>query len=80
MRFDGGLRFGNILEDMDAICGSVAYQHCDDGDKETYPLHLVGFFLLRLWLEFVGSNCIWSVCVQIALEMCVLELYLEYLC
>ena len=41
LRFDGGLRFGNILEDMDAITGSVAYLHCNDGNPDTRPLHIV---------------------------------------
>lgn len=28
----GGLRFGKLLEDLDAVAASVAYLHCDDAD------------------------------------------------
>lgn len=28
----GGLRFGKLLEDLDALAASVAYLHCDDAD------------------------------------------------
>lgn len=41
LRFDGGLRFGNMLEDMDAVTGSCAYFHCHDGNPNTKPLHIV---------------------------------------
>jgi len=27
IRFDGGVRFGKLLEDMDAIAGNVAFMH-----------------------------------------------------
>ena len=33
----GTLRVGRLLEDMDALAGSVAYLHVDDGDPETAP-------------------------------------------
>ncbi|GAQ88735.1 Acyl-CoA thioesterase [Klebsormidium nitens] len=35
------MRVGRLLEDLDAIAGSVAFQHCSDNDPETRPLLLV---------------------------------------
>lgn len=37
----GELRFGKILEDIDAFAGNISYFHCDDDDPETEPLTLV---------------------------------------
>mmetsp|Transcript_22483 Transcript_22483/g.54939 ORF Transcript_22483/g.54939 Transcript_22483/m.54939 type:complete len:343 (+) Transcript_22483:30-1058(+) len=37
----GMVRFGKILEDLDALAGTVAYLHCDDNDPSTYPNVLV---------------------------------------
>lgn len=28
----GGLRFGKLMEDLDALAASIAYRHCDDAD------------------------------------------------
>ncbi len=37
----GQLRFGKLLEDLDAFAGTIAYKHCDDLDAGTAPLTLV---------------------------------------
>jgi len=37
----GQLRFGKLLEDLDAFAGTIAYKHCDDLDATTAPLTLV---------------------------------------
>ena len=39
VRFDGGIRFGKILEDMDALAGNIMLLHCDNYDK--YPKKFV---------------------------------------
>ena len=44
----GTLRVGRLLEDMDALAGSVAYLHVDDGDPETAPPILVTASMERL--------------------------------
>lgn len=31
----GAVRIGKLLEDLDSMAGTVAYQHCDDGDSRT---------------------------------------------
>ena len=37
----GNLRVGRIFEDLDALAGNIAFQHCDDGDSDTIPPLLV---------------------------------------
>jgi acyl-coenzyme A thioesterase 9 len=37
----GSIRFGKILEDLDALAGSISYVHCDDGRNDTPPLTIV---------------------------------------
>jgi acyl-coenzyme A thioesterase 9 len=37
----GTIRIGKILEDLDALAGSIAYVHCDDGLDDTPPLTIV---------------------------------------
>ncbi|KAJ3101395.1 Acyl-coenzyme A thioesterase 9, mitochondrial [Phlyctochytrium planicorne] len=37
----GSIRIGKIMEDLDALAGSVAYRHCDDGRDDTPPLTIV---------------------------------------
>ncbi|KAI8801508.1 HotDog domain-containing protein [Cladochytrium replicatum] len=37
----GGIRIGKILEDLDALSGSVAYSHCDDHEPYTPPMRIV---------------------------------------
>ncbi|KAI8850839.1 HotDog domain-containing protein [Chytridium lagenaria] len=37
----GSIRIGKVLEDLDALAGSVAYRHCDDGRDDTPPLTIV---------------------------------------
>ncbi|KNE61261.1 hypothetical protein AMAG_07004 [Allomyces macrogynus ATCC 38327] len=37
----GGLRIAKLLEDLDALAGSISYTHCDDGTPETPPLTIV---------------------------------------
>ena len=44
----GTLRVGRLLEDMDALAGSVAYLHVDDGYPETAPPILVTASMERL--------------------------------
>jgi acyl-coenzyme A thioesterase 9 len=44
----GTLRVGRLLEDMDALAGSVAYLHVDDGKPETAPPILVTASMERL--------------------------------
>lgn len=41
LRWDGGIRYGLILEDMDALAGNVAHTHADDDDVDTKLLHIV---------------------------------------
>ncbi|KAJ3155270.1 Acyl-coenzyme A thioesterase 9, mitochondrial [Geranomyces michiganensis] len=42
------IRIGKILEDLDALCGSIAYLHCDDGRADTAPLKIVTASLDRI--------------------------------
>ncbi|KAJ3211219.1 Acyl-coenzyme A thioesterase 9, mitochondrial [Clydaea vesicula] len=44
----GHIRFGKILEDLDAMAGSVAYAHCDDLRDDTPPLTIVTASLDRI--------------------------------
>ena len=37
----GGVRFGDLFEDMDALAGNVSFKHADDGNPATRPLLLV---------------------------------------
>jgi acyl-coenzyme A thioesterase 9 len=37
----GAVRFGKLMEDLDAFAGSVAFLHCDDGLEHTMPQRLV---------------------------------------
>ena len=37
----GYVRMGIILEDLDALAGTVAFNHCDDANPATRPLLLV---------------------------------------
>ncbi|KAJ3417340.1 Acyl-coenzyme A thioesterase 9, mitochondrial [Chytridiales sp. JEL 0842] len=37
----GTIRIGKILEDLDALAGSIAYVFCDDGRDDTPPLTIV---------------------------------------
>eukprot|EP01098_Paradermamoeba_levis_P008181 TRINITY_DN3389_c0_g1_i2.p1 TRINITY_DN3389_c0_g1~~TRINITY_DN3389_c0_g1_i2.p1 ORF type:complete len:454 (+),score=99.25 TRINITY_DN3389_c0_g1_i2:130-1491(+) len=46
----GMMRVGKILEDMDAVCGSVAYRHCDDVTLDTPPPTIVTASIDRLVL------------------------------
>ena len=39
--FDGELRFGKVLEDLDAVAASIAHRHADDNNPETRPLTIV---------------------------------------
>lgn len=41
LNFRGGLRFGKLLEDLDAFAGNVAFLHCDDGTPDTKQHTLV---------------------------------------
>jgi hypothetical protein len=35
LNFRGGLRFGKLLEDIDAFAGNIAFMHCDDANPNT---------------------------------------------
>jgi L-cysteine desulfidase len=35
LNFRGGIRFGKLLEDIDAFAGNIAFMHCNDGDPNT---------------------------------------------
>lgn len=37
----GGIRFGVLFEDMDALAGNIAFKHADDNNPKTRPLLLV---------------------------------------
>lgn len=37
----GYIRMGVLLEDLDALAGTVAFNHCDDNNPETRPLLIV---------------------------------------
>ncbi|KAJ3143985.1 Acyl-coenzyme A thioesterase 9, mitochondrial [Irineochytrium annulatum] len=37
----GTVQIGKVLEDLDALAGSAAYRHCDDGRDDTPPLTIV---------------------------------------
>ncbi|KAI9223581.1 HotDog domain-containing protein [Blastocladiella britannica] len=39
--FYGGIRIAKLLEDLDAMAGSISYTHCDDETPETPPLTIV---------------------------------------
>ncbi|CAJ1417008.1 unnamed protein product [Effrenium voratum] len=39
--FNGLMQFSKIFEDLDALAGNVAFQHCDDDDPETRMPQLV---------------------------------------
>lgn len=41
VNFYGGVRLSKVFEDLDALSGSIAYLHCDDGDPATPPLTIV---------------------------------------
>ncbi|KAJ3296417.1 Acyl-coenzyme A thioesterase 9, mitochondrial [Blyttiomyces sp. JEL0837] len=44
----GSIRIGKILEDLDALAGSIAYVHCDDFRDDTPPLTIVTASLDRI--------------------------------
>ncbi|KAI8818631.1 HotDog domain-containing protein [Fimicolochytrium jonesii] len=44
----GTVRIGKVLEDLDALAGSIAYMHCDDNSAETIPLTIVTASLDRI--------------------------------
>ncbi len=37
----GKIRVGKLFEDLDALAGSISYQHADDGISSTPPLTIV---------------------------------------
>eukprot|EP00928_Gymnodinium_smaydae_P048344 TRINITY_DN32306_c0_g1_i1.p1 TRINITY_DN32306_c0_g1~~TRINITY_DN32306_c0_g1_i1.p1 ORF type:complete len:507 (+),score=99.87 TRINITY_DN32306_c0_g1_i1:102-1523(+) len=37
----GHIRFGRLLEDLDALAGTIAYQHCASNNPEDSDLHIV---------------------------------------
>jgi acyl-coenzyme A thioesterase 9 len=51
LNFRGGIRFGKLLEDIDAFAGNIAFMHCNDGDPNTKVPVLVTACLDRLDLK-----------------------------
>eukprot|EP01084_Bolivina_argentea_P087445 157938_1 len=49
IRFDGGVRFGRILEDMDSLAGNIAECHADNDDG--YPISFVTAAVDRIDLK-----------------------------
>ena len=43
-------RMGRLMEDLDALAGTIAYRHCDDGNAHTRPLTIVTASVDRIWL------------------------------
>ncbi|ORZ37575.1 HotDog domain-containing protein [Catenaria anguillulae PL171] len=41
VNFYGSIRIAKLLEDLDAMAGSISYTHCDDNTPETPPLTIV---------------------------------------
>ncbi|KAG0304360.1 hypothetical protein BGZ98_005616 [Dissophora globulifera] len=39
--FEGAIRHGKIMEDLDALAGAISYKHCDDGKHGGSPLTIV---------------------------------------
>ena len=58
IRFDGGVRFGRILEDMDSLAGNVAETHGDNDDG--YPISFVTASVDRIDLKrrFPLNRCL----------------------
>jgi acyl-coenzyme A thioesterase 9 len=55
----GRIRLGKILEDLDALAGSIAYKHCDDGREDTLPLTIVtGIYNLSFNYQLVSIESI----------------------
>jgi len=52
LNFRGGLRFGKLLEDIDAFAGNIAFMHCNDGDPKTMAPVLVTACLDRLDIKY----------------------------
>ena len=52
LNFRGGIRFGKLLEDIDAFAGNIAFLHCNDGDPNTKVPVLVTACLDRLDIDF----------------------------
>jgi len=52
LNFRGGIRFGKLLEDIDAFAGNIAFMHCNDGDPNTKVPVLVTACLDRLDINF----------------------------
>lgn len=83
MNFYAGVRISKVLEDLDALAGSVSYLHCDDCDDATPPLTIVTAaveridMLQRMFLDkdyrifgfvtFVGSS---SMEITIQMDVC----------
>eukprot|EP00056_Hartaetosiga_gracilis_P000086 m.35805 g.35805 ORF g.35805 m.35805 type:complete len:464 (+) comp10049_c0_seq2:111-1502(+) len=50
LTYTGTVRVGKILEDLDALAGTIAYHHCDDNDPDTPPLTIVTASVDRITL------------------------------
>ena len=50
LTYAGSIRVGKILEDLDALAGTIAYRHCDDNDSTTVPLTIVTASVDRITL------------------------------
>lgn len=49
--FNGLMQFSKLFEDLDALAGNVAFNHCDDDDPETRMPHLVTASVDRIRLH-----------------------------
>ncbi|KAG0007161.1 Acyl-coenzyme A thioesterase 9, mitochondrial [Modicella reniformis] len=48
----GSLKYGKIMEDLDALAGAIAYKHADDGKPDSMPLTVVTASVDRIdWLK-----------------------------
>lgn len=50
LTYAGTIRVGKILEDLDALAGTIGYRHCDDNNTATVPLTIVTASVDRITL------------------------------
>lgn len=41
LTYSGTIRVGRLLEDLDALAGTIAFRHCDDNNSASFPLSIV---------------------------------------
>lgn len=63
----GGIQIGKLLEDLDALAGNVAMQHCDDANDNTTPVNLVTASVDRIIQSHpLTMQCDYALVCQIA--------------